>query len=72
MNDSYPLYSYYSCYNFQDILVTGDSGDKFCSGKVGELPGCSKVYADTSYLMYIIALIMTLDLFLISMLSLKK
>ena len=47
---SHPIYSCYSCYNNNDLLVTSDSGAKFCASKVGELEGCTEAYADTTYL----------------------
>ena len=49
-NYSNPLYSCNWCYNYRDLLVTSDTGAKFCAAKEGELAGCSEVYADTSYL----------------------
>ena len=49
-NYSNPLYSCYDCYRDRDLLVTSDTGAKFCAAKEGELAGCSEVYADTSYL----------------------
>ena len=49
-NYSNPIYSCYHC-NFQNnLLVTSDTGAKFCTEKKGELAGCSEVYADTTYL----------------------
>ena len=49
-NYSNQLYSCYYCYNYRDLLVTSDTGAKFCAAKEGELVGCREVYADTSYL----------------------
>ena len=49
-NDSNPIYSCYYCYNGRDLLVTSNTGAKFCTNKTGELAGCSEVYADTTYL----------------------
>ena len=47
---SNPIYSCYRCYNYNDLLVTSDTGAKFCAKKYGELSGCTEVYADTTYL----------------------
>ena len=49
-NDSDPIYSCYKCYKSDDLLITSDTGAKFCESKSGELAGCSEVYADTTYL----------------------
>ena len=48
--NSTPVYSCYSCYNYRDLLITSDTGAKFCKSKEGELAGCTEVYADTNYL----------------------
>ena len=45
-----PVYSCYSCYNWNDLLVTSDTGAKFCESKKGELAGCTEVFAETNYL----------------------
>ena len=45
-----PIYSCSSCYESIDILVTTESGAKFCEKKIGELAGCTEVFAETSYL----------------------
>ena len=45
-----PIYSCYRCYNRDNLLVTSDTGAKFCTEKKGELAGCTEVYAKTEYL----------------------
>ena len=45
-----PIYSCYYCYNRNNLLVTSDTGAKFCAEKYGELEGCTEAYADTTYL----------------------
>ena len=49
-NFTNPVYSCVSCYNYNDLLVTSNTGAKFCTEKNGELAGCSEVFADTTYL----------------------
>ena len=49
--DSNPIYSCYSCYHYNNLLLVNSStGAKFCTEKTGELKGCSEVFADTTYL----------------------
>ena len=47
---SNPIYSCYSCYGWNNILVTSDTGAKFCVEKKGELEGCTRVSANTTFL----------------------
>ena len=49
-NKSNPIYSCVKCNKHDDLLITSDTGAKFCGSKSGELAGCSEVYADTTYL----------------------
>ena len=49
-NSSNPIYSCSYCYNRNNLLVTSDTGAKFCAPKQGELAGCTEVYANTTYL----------------------
>ena len=47
---SNPIYSCYYCKGDNNLLVTSDTGAKFCTEKAGELAGCTEVFANTTYL----------------------
>ena len=49
-NYSNQLYSCYYCYDWNNLLVTSETGAKFCAPKEGELAGCTEAYANTTYL----------------------
>jgi len=72
-NKSNPIYSCVKCNKHDDLLITSDTGAKFCESKSGELAGCSEVYADTTYLNNVIIVLIAISvIFLIIIFSSKK
>ena len=47
---SNPIYSCKYCYNYDNILIKGENGAKFCEKPENELEGCTEATADTSHL----------------------